>query len=231
MNGARVLVVHSRPAVREALRAELEVLGSSIELTATMPTSRKAASVNVLILRWAKSLDLSPFVSNGLRPNVLALVEQRQQLKMAAQQADDFVLYPCDTLELRLRVERLIERPRLEVSPGNLHDGASTPVTIGSLQLDRSSGRVWNGQHELTLTRREYDLLSVLMSNAGRIISRDELLHLAWGERFPGKARTVDQHVAQLRDHLDDDMTNPRFIATRRGRGYVFLDQNAEPQS
>jgi DNA-binding response OmpR family regulator len=72
----------------------------------------------------------------------------------------------------------------------------------------------------LELTRREFDLLAFLASHPGRVYSRQDLLDRVWGLDFMGGERTVDQHITQLRAHLDDDPIEPHFIETVRGKGY-----------
>jgi DNA-binding response OmpR family regulator len=83
-------------------------------------------------------------------------------------------------------------------------------------------GRAWKDNLELNLTRREYELLTVLMFNAGHVLSKQTLLRAAWGTDFSGKPRTVDQHVSQLRAILGDNREDSKYISTVHGRGYVL---------
>jgi DNA-binding response OmpR family regulator len=88
------------------------------------------------------------------------------------------------------------------------------------LEVDLDSGTALMNARELNLTRREFDLLAFLASHPGRVYSRQDLLDRVWGLDFMGGERTVDQHITQLRAHLDDDPIEPRFVETVRGKGY-----------
>lgn len=124
--------------------------------------------------------------------------------------ADDYLVKPFSAAELSARVRALVRR--------------STPsrrIEWGELTLDRDRVQAYRGGEPVDLTRREYDLLEHLVLNPERVFSRRELLDRVWGEDFLGTERTVDQHVAQLRARLDDDL-----IETVRGRGYRLAGRN-----
>jgi DNA-binding response OmpR family regulator len=93
------------------------------------------------------------------------------------------------------------------------------------LTLDPQAGTAHVAGRELLLTRREFDLLAFLASHPERVYSREDLLDRVWGSDFVGGNRTVDQHIAQLRAHLDDDPLQPRYIETVRGRGYRLRER------
>jgi DNA-binding response OmpR family regulator len=224
---ARLWVVHSRREVRSALSADLTANGFEVERAATVPTDFPNGQAAVLVARWKPALERLMALTRGQPLRVLALVEKSTHLASAARHASDFMLVPFHPLELRERVRRLLDQlEAITSAPAEAQHDAPLEIRsleIGPLRLDQAAARVWLKQEELNLTRREFDLLSAMMARPGQVISRDHLLSIVWGERFGGKARTVDQHIAQLRALLDDDVTRPRFIATRRGRGYVFL--------
>jgi DNA-binding response OmpR family regulator len=96
------------------------------------------------------------------------------------------------------------------------------PVNLGGLSLDPVARRVHKDEQELQLSAREFDLLSILMKNAGRALSRDELLAEVWGEDWIGDPRTLDVHVRWLRLKIEDDPASPFYIQTVRGHGYRF---------
>ncbi len=122
--------------------------------------------------------------------------------------ADDYLVKPFSAAELVARVRALLRR----APPGHR-------LELGSLTVDADEARVTLAGRELTLTRREYELLAFLAANPGRVFERSELLDRVWGEDFVGSERTVDQHVAQLRAHL-----GAAWIETVRGRGYRLSD-------
>ncbi len=228
VSSARLWLVHSRREIRDALSADLTANGFAVERAATVPTDFPNGQAAVLVVRWKPALERLMALKCGQPLRVLALLEKPTHLASAARHASDFMLAPFHPLELRERVRRLLDQLEATTSaPAEAQHDAPLeirPLEIGPLRLDQVAARVWLKQKELNLTRREFDLLSAMMARPGQVISRDQLLSIVWGEQFAGKARTVDQHIAQLRALLDDDVTRPRFIATRRGRGYVFLD-------
>lgn len=118
--------------------------------------------------------------------------------------ADDYVTKPFSSAELVARVRALLRRA-----------APTARLRAGELVIDVDRGEVTLSGESLPLTRREFDLLAFLSTNAGRLFSRGELLDRVWGEAFFGTERTVDQHVAQLRARLW-----PEVIETVRGRGY-----------
>jgi len=120
--------------------------------------------------------------------------------------ADDYLTKPFSTAELLLRIKALLRRARR----GRLE--------LGPLVLDPEAGEAWLGGERLALTPREFDLLLFFARHPGRVFSREELIAAVWGPDYEGTPRTVDQHVAQLREKL-----GPGFIETQRGRGYRFV--------
>jgi DNA-binding response OmpR family regulator len=86
--------------------------------------------------------------------------------------------------------------------------------------VERDSRRVFRDGKEIALTLKEYDLLDYLLSNAGKVMSREVLLARVWGYEYAGDSRTVDVHIRWLREKVEDEPANPRHIKTVRGIGY-----------
>jgi two-component system, OmpR family, alkaline phosphatase synthesis response regulator PhoP len=150
---------------------------------------------------------------------MLAILDSSSTIADAIKFCDDFACYPFDPLELSVRAKRLCENLEQPVLTPNEHHAQ---VSVLDLRLDTHLGRAWKDNFELNLTRREYELLTVLMFNAGQVLSKKTLLRAAWGSDFHGKPRTVDQHVSQLRAILGDNREDSRYISTVHGRGYVL---------
>jgi DNA-binding response OmpR family regulator len=144
--------------------------------------------------------------------------------KLAAfeQGVDDIMTVPFSPEELLARVLVITRRTY----------GQSLPLRpvlkLGELELDILHRRVRVGGHELHLTGLEQALLYLLAGNAGRLITRDEILDTLWGADYIAESNIVDRHVRNLRAKLQNDWRHPRFIATIPGRGYRFIPTTAE---
>jgi DNA-binding response OmpR family regulator len=131
--------------------------------------------------------------------------------------ADDYLAKPFSFRELLARVRANLRRVELDRQMSQMQ-----PVSLRALSLDPVARRVFRGEQELQLSAREFDLLAVLMKNAGRAMSREELLSLVWGEEWIGDPRTLDVHVRWLRMKVEEDPASPTYIQTVRGYGYRF---------
>jgi two-component system, OmpR family, response regulator RegX3 len=129
--------------------------------------------------------------------------------------ADDYVVKPFSGPELIARIRAVLRR-----TGGN--SGAERLVRVGELELDASSRRVSLNGDELELSRKEFDLLAALMSRAGRVSRREDLMSEVWDENWFGSTKTLDTHIGWLRRKLGDDPADPRFIHTVRGVGFRF---------
>jgi two-component system phosphate regulon response regulator PhoB len=101
-------------------------------------------------------------------------------------------------------------------------DAEPAPQDIGPFKLDRAARRVFHGERELPLTSTEFRLLEFFLTHPGRAYSREQLLEAVWGEQRFVTPRTVDVHVRRLREQIEEQPDNPRFLATIRGFGYRF---------
>ncbi|ABU60375.1 MULTISPECIES: response regulator transcription factor [Roseiflexus] len=138
--------------------------------------------------------------------------------------AIDYVVKPFSMGELLARVRAILRwNERQRQAP------TSNVLSIGPVQLDRNSRRVWYQDREVELSQKEFDLLACLMHNAGVALSRDLLLERVWGNDFLGSNRTIDVHVRWLREKLEPDPANPVLIRTVRGIGYCFQDPSFDP--
>ena len=129
--------------------------------------------------------------------------------------ADDYITKPFNILEVKARIKAIIRRV---TGP----EKGRAVLTRGDVTLNPESRRVQVKEREIALTGKEFDVLELLMSNAGKIYSRDDLLKQVWGTDYPGDVRTVDVHVRRLREKLEDTPSDPRFVKTKWGTGYYF---------
>jgi DNA-binding response OmpR family regulator len=139
--------------------------------------------------------------------------------------ADDYIVKPFDGAEVISRLRAVLRRSRrVEAAP------APSVVRFGELVIDRDARRVTLGGTELALTRKEYDLLAVLIRNAGRVVRREDLMSEVWDENWFGPTRTLDVHIGWLRRKLRDRPGPGRLIETVRGVGFRF-SATADPSA
>jgi DNA-binding response OmpR family regulator len=126
---------------------------------------------------------------------------------------------PFSTRELLARVKALLRRVEFDRTRLN----QTYQVTVGQFTLDLDQRRVFKGEQELSLRFKEFELLSLLVVKAGEIVTRAEIFDKVWGTDWLGDMRTLDVHIRWLREKLEADPGDPRFIQTVRGVGYRFV--------
>jgi two-component system response regulator RegX3 len=137
--------------------------------------------------------------------------------------ADDYVTKPYSTLELLARCRRALRRHRASgVSTNGVSDDAAAVIEVSGVRLDSLRHRVWVDGEEVMLPLREFSLLEELMTHAGRVLTRSQLLERVWGADFYGDTKTLDVHVRRVRSRIESDPTNPVRLVTLRGLGYRF---------
>ncbi|WP_405216020.1 response regulator [Agrococcus sp. Ld7] len=128
--------------------------------------------------------------------------------------ADDYVTKPYSTRELLARIRAVLRRRAV--------DDDDAVVEIGRVRLDADSHTVHVAGEPVAMPLREFELLEYLMRNAGRVLTRAQLIDRVWGSDYVGDTKTLDVHIKRLRAKIEEDPANPTRVATLRGLGYRF---------
>ena len=132
--------------------------------------------------------------------------------------ADDYITKPFNILEVKARIKAIMRR----TSKRDMKKPESKVVVKNNMKIDRQSRRVYVGEKEINLTAKEFDLLELLATHPDKVYSREELLNIVWGYEYPGDARTVDVHVRRLREKVEPNPSDPKYVYTKWGVGYYF---------
>ena len=135
--------------------------------------------------------------------------------------ADDYITKPFNILEVKARIKAIMRRT---AGPREKKE-VSSIVEKGDLRLDCDSRRLFISGREVNLTAKEFDLLELLVKNENKVSSRENLLGLVWGKDYPGDVRTVDVHVRRLREKIETNPSEPKYVHTKWGVGYYYYQK------
>lgn len=132
--------------------------------------------------------------------------------------ADDYITKPFNILEVKARIKAIMRR----TSPERAPQVQPSVIEKGDIKLDCDSRRLFINDNEINLTAREFELLEILIKNENKVYSRESLLKIVWGEDYPGDVRTVDVHVRRLREKIEANPSEPKYVHTKWGVGYYY---------
>lgn len=132
--------------------------------------------------------------------------------------ADDYITKPFNILEVKARIKAIIRRTNASQSKKE----NEKVIESGDLRLDCESRRAYVLNKEVNLTAKEFDLIELFVTNPNKIYSRENLLNLVWGYEYPGDVRTVDVHVRRLREKIEANPSEPKYVHTKWGVGYYY---------
>ena len=133
--------------------------------------------------------------------------------------ADDYITKPFNILEVKARIKAILRRNSRK---NTKEQEKSHRVVVQDLEMDTESRRVFVSGKEINLTAKEFDLLELLLTNPGKVYSREQLLNIVWGFEYPGDVRTVDVHVRRLREKIEPNPSDPHYVYTKWGVGYFY---------
>ena len=131
--------------------------------------------------------------------------------------ADDYITKPFNILELKARIRALLRR-----AGSNGTKSADNTLTVGSIMLDLDARNAYRSGILVDLTAKEFDVIEFLMRNPNRVYSREALLDTIWAYEYRSDIRTVDVHIRRLREKLEENPAEPKYILTKWGVGYYF---------
>ena len=223
----RILVVEDEPGIAFALEADLKMEGYQVELAEDGSTAARRAQAESfdLILLDVMLPNKDGFeVCRELRragvrtPIILLTARTHEAEKVMGLEvgADDYVTKPFSHRELRARIKALLRRTAGE---------APEVFRFGDVEVDFSRGELRRGGRPVETTQLEFKLLTALVSNRGRLLSRNQILDAVWGPGTFVTDRVVDNHVLALRRKIEPDPQQPRYLISVRGMGYRFEGQ------
>ena len=132
--------------------------------------------------------------------------------------ADDYITKPFNILEVKARIKAIMRR----TTPQVVKEQKMTEIVSGDFTINTENRRLFILEREINVTSKEFDMLLLLVTNPGKVYSRDELLRTIWGEDYPGDARTVDVHIRRLREKIEPNASEPKYVNTKWGVGYYY---------
>ncbi len=226
--GKRILLIEDEPGLVLTLMDRLRNEGYEIESTSDGETGFARASsepfdliILDVMLPHKNGFDICRDLRQREVPTPILMLTARGQLvdKVVGLKigADDYLTKPFEMIELLARIEALLRRvPAVPMFSPDIYQ-------FGSIRVDFRRAEVYREGHPLELSAREFKLLRCFIEHRNMILSRDELLNEAWGYEAMPYTRTVDVHVAWLRQKLEPNPRHPQFILTVHGLGYKFV--------
>ena len=132
--------------------------------------------------------------------------------------AHDYLTKPFNILEVKARIKAIMRRAARQEPK----EEKAKVVQVKDLRIDCEGRRVFIGDREINLTAKEFDVLELLVFNPNKVYSRENLLNIVWGYEYPGDVRTVDVHIRRLREKIEKNPSEPKYVHTKWGVGYYF---------
>lgn len=226
--GKRVLVVDDEKLIVKGIRFSLEQDGMEVDCAYDGEEALEYAKANKydMILLDIMLPKLTGFeVCQQIRefsnvPIIMLTAKGEDMDKILGLEygADDYITKPFNILEVKARIKAIMRR-----TGQKKRQEEAKVIESGDMRLDCEGRRVYIEGREIGLTAKEFEVLELLMLNPNKVYSRESLLKLVWGADYPGDVRTVDVHIRRLREKIEKNPSEPRYVHTKWGVGYYFL--------
>ncbi|MEA2290675.1 MAG: two-component system, OmpR family, response regulator RegX3 [Solirubrobacteraceae bacterium] len=225
-----ILLVEDEPAIAEPLAEtltregfQLEVAGSVSDAIEAVGRVRPDLILLDLMLPDGSGYDVCREVRRTSQVPIIMLTargEEADRVIGLELGADDYVVKPFSAREVAARVRAVLRRATAAPpAPSPATDGA---IEVSDVRLDPATRSVTRGGAPVDVTRKEFEVLRLLMASAGSVVTRERLIDEVWDTNWFGSTKTLDVHVSGLRKKLGDDSAAPRYIHTVRGVGFIF---------
>ena len=228
MEDKRVLVVDDEKLIVKGIRFSLEQEGMKVDCDYDGEEALKLAKENVydILLLDVMLPKYDGFeVCRQIReysdvPIIMLTAKGDDMDKILGLEygADDYITKPFNILEVKARIKAILRRTGRKKTERE----DDKIIVKGEMKIDCESRRVVIGEQETNLTAKEFDLLELLAMNPNKVYSRENLLNIVWGYEYPGDARTVDVHIRRLREKIETNPSDPKYVYTKWGVGYYF---------
>lgn len=224
----KVLVVDDEKLIVKGIRFSLEQDGMIVECAYDGEEALTMAKENVydiilldLMLPKISGLEVCQQIREFSQVPIVMLTAKGDDMdKILGLEygADDYITKPFNILEVKARIKAIMRR----TSRAAAKEEKSKVVEVSDLKLDCESRRVYIQEKEINLTAKEFDLLELLVHNPNKVYSRENLLKIIWGYEYLGDVRTVDVHIRRLREKIESNPSDPKYVHTKWGVGYYF---------
>ena len=236
---ARVLVVEDEPSFVEALSAGLRREGFALDIARDGREALdrfEACDPDVVLLDVMlprlSGLDVCRAIRSRSNVPIIMVSAKGEEIDMVVGLevgADDYVPKPYRFRELVARIRAVLRRAQVQAAGEAVAATAERPIAVGDVSIDPHGHEVRIRGETVQLPLKEFDLLWALISNAGRVVPRDDLIDRVWGVDYVGDTKTLDAHIRRLRRKIEVEPSNPQCIVTVRGVGYKYSEPVTSP--
>ena len=232
MNEPTILVVEDEPSFVEALQIGLGREGFRVEVATDGVTALERfiavqpdlVLLDVMLPR-ASGIDVCRRIRAISGVPIIMVTAKVSEIDVVVGLevgADDYVAKPYRIRELVARIRALLRRASSAADEVERTERESTTIRVGDVSLDPAEHRVTVGEADVAMPLKEFEVLHLLIANAGRVITREMLIDRVWGADYVGDTKTLDVHIKRLRSKIETDPGDPTRIVTIRGLGYKF---------